>query len=284
MNRVKPEMDAPVEPKPRPKAKAKTKAKPVAMLFDQYGNLQVPEHFKIPGYDIAVIPDFLSYIGSSVKHQDIWDYIMGLEAYDDDEELELTDGWNPKLLRGSHPALNYRGNPIGRHKVWLQTDYDQGLKRYGYTGWQWRVSLAQCRMESIPLINQVTRDINAMFGMEPLNHAIVTVYQNGEDNIGAHSDKNGDFNPNTGFIVLKLGHARRFQFLDNGVVFYDKEVPAGTAVLVSGEANITTKHAVPRDTKCHSESGSIVWRSIGTTFSWATVLRNIKKSMYKRRV
>lgn len=261
----------------------KAKIRRSLVLFDKDGNLMVPEHYKIsPQYDIAVIPDFLQYIGSDVDHQDIWEYVTNLESYEDDEELVLTDGWNPRLLRGSHPALNYRGNPIGRHKIWLQTDFDRGMKRYGYTGWQWRVSLAQCRMESIPLINQATQDINQK-GTN-LNHAIVTIYKNGEDNIGAHSDKAGDFNENTGFIVLKLGHARRFQFLTgDGHVFFDKIVPAGAAVLVSGAANAMTKHAVPKDPLCDQPSGSIVWRSIKTIYPWSTVLSNVRRSEANRK-
>jgi len=59
-----------------------------------------------------------------------------METFDVDEQLELDDGWNTKLLPGAHPALNYRGNPVARTKFWLQTEFDMGMKKYGYTGWQ----------------------------------------------------------------------------------------------------------------------------------------------------
>jgi len=76
------------------------------------------------------------------------------------------------------------------------------------------------------------------------NHVIATIYNDSDDNIGLHSDKDGDFNQNTGFMVLKLGDARRFQFADlSGKIIYYKRLQPGTAVLVGADANRETSSA-----------------------------------------
>lgn len=250
-------------------------------LFYKSGKLNVPKEYMLPGYNVAIIPDFLNkYCDADVN--EIWNDILSLPSYSEEDEIELEDGWNPKLLPGSHPALRYRGNPVARNKIWLQTDFEDGMKKYGYTGWQWRVSLAQRRIESIPSISKVTDKINSMMSKRiAFNHAIVTVYEDKNDNIGLHSDKMGNFNPNTGFIVVKLGESRRFQFATlDGKVFFDKRLKAGTAVLVGADANVITKHGVPKDPDCKRKSGSIVWRSIGTTVPWSTVEKKIKSATY----
>lgn len=247
-------------------------------LFGEDGKLTVSDQYMIPGLNVAVIPDFLRLYG--LGGDTIWSDILELETYSDDDVLVPNDGWQPKLLLGSHPALNYRGKPVARSKVWLQKDYDRGMLRYGYTGWQWRVSLAQMRMESVPSVDTVTDSLNKLMPDNfQINHAIVTVYRDCNDNIGLHSDKDKDFNSGTGFIVLKLGESRRFQFSDlDGKILYDKRLESGTAVLVGGDANRETKHGVPRDSACSGVSGSIVWRSIGTRVPWKTVY---SKGSYK---
>jgi len=55
---------------------------------------------------------------------------IALDLYSDEDELEFNE--IPKLLPRSHPALKYRGNSVARTKLWLQTDFDHGMKRYGY--------------------------------------------------------------------------------------------------------------------------------------------------------
>jgi hypothetical protein len=222
---------------------------------------------------VAIIPNFINiFLGID---RDIFQDIMELDSYSDEDVLVPNDGWNPKLLPGSHRALNYRGNPIARSKIWLQCDYDDGMLRYRYPGWQWRVSMAQMRMESIPSIDHATKRLNELMpGNFKINHAVITVYKDCKDNIGLHSDKTDDFNPGTGFIVMKLGSSRRFQFSDlDGNIIYDKRLDSGTAVLVGADANIGTKHGVPKDLACSGVSGSIVWRSIGKVVPWTTVFK-----------
>lgn len=233
---------------------------------------------KLPGYNAYIVPKFCEkYLGTTPEA--IWDEISSLEKHEG--SLQLDDGWNPKLLPGSHPALHMRGHPLKRTKLWLQRDFDRGLRRYGYTGWQWRVSLAQRRIESMPIIDAATSALNAALHQD-CNHAIVTVYEDSNDNIGLHSDKMHDFAPNTGFVVLKLGAARRFQFATReGAVFYDKIQEPGTAIIVGADANTVTMHGVPKDGCCKGASGSIVWRNISTVIPWSDVRKKIASAKYQ---
>jgi hypothetical protein len=180
-----------------------------------------------------------------------------------------------KLLRGKHAALNYRGNAVKRSKIWLQKHFDAGMLKYGYTGWQWLVSFAQKRMEEMPLINAACDKLNTF--THPLlhfNHAIGTVYRDGGDNIGFHSDKVAQWTPGSVFIALKLGGARHFQFASaEGAVFFDEKLNPGTAVIVGSDANQATKHAVPVEALCKEASGSVVFRSIATCVPWTDVLK-----------
>ena len=205
--------------------------------------------------------------------------ISGMEVHDIDEELELHDGWKPKLLPGAHPALNYRGKPVARTKFWLQTEFEKGMKKYGYTGWQWRVALAQYRIESVQTVTTLNKRLPSSL---QCNHVIGTIYQDGNDYIGQHSDKVKDFAKNSGFIVIKLGETRRFQFADKeGHIFFDQRLSAGTAVIVGHDANVNTVHSVPKDTQCKGASGSLVFRLIDTVIPWSTVMSKIRASNYK---
>jgi hypothetical protein len=238
--------------------------------------------YKLPGLDVAIVPNFCEkYLGTTPTA--IWDEICGLEKHDTEADLSLDDGWNPKLLSGTHPALHMRGNPLRRTKLWLQSDFDSGFKRYGYTGWQWRVAHAQRRIESMPIISEATVELNKILSpAKQVNHAIVTIYEDSNDNIGLHSDKMVDFKKDTGFIVLKLGEARRFQFANSdGVVFYDEPQQPGTAIIVGADANMATKHGVPKDASCKGASGSIVWRNISTVIPWHEVNKKIALAKYK---
>jgi hypothetical protein len=163
-------------------------------------------------YDTAIIPGFCDTMGIDV--QKLWSDVNELQNHSVDEAIQITDGSDPKWITGAHPALNYRGNKIRRDKIWLQTgDYNQGCKRYGYTGWQWKVSGAAKKAESIPLIKSLFESINQKMQMkQEMNAFIITRYNSGQDCIGAHSDKTKDFAKDSCFVVIKLGKARAFEF------------------------------------------------------------------------
>jgi len=130
------------------------------------------EHLIGDNLNAAVIPDFCQkYLNLDMSG--LWNDIETMEHYQNDSDLqqvfEQDDGWNTKLLPGAHPALNYRGKAIARTKFWLQTDFDKGMRRYGYTGWQWRASYAQfddsLRIQTIATI-PVTTDVSELIALE----------------------------------------------------------------------------------------------------------------------
>jgi hypothetical protein len=162
-------------------------------------------------HDTAIIPGYCEALGINVK--DLWDDVDKLENHSVDEAIQITDGHDPKWVPGKHPALNYRGNAIPRDKIWLQSDYDQGLKRYGYTGWQWKASGGTKRVESIPIVKKLFDKINVKHELKKqMNAFIITRYNSGQDCIGFHSDKTKDFAKDSVFVVIKLGQPRPFEF------------------------------------------------------------------------
>ena len=120
-------------------------------------------------------------------------------------------------------------------------------------------------------------------GVMRANHAIVTRYADGSHGIGAHSDKPKSIAPSvpgqTSMItVVKLGPAaRRFLVTDlEGAPLFDEIVAPGTAIMMSLEANLQTKHAVP-EVDDAGPSGSIVFRTITDTVAWGKLERQIAR-------
>jgi hypothetical protein len=271
-------------------------------------------------HDTAIIPGFAERMGIDVEK--LWSDVNVLPNHTTDDTIQITEGNDPKWVTGQHPSLNYRGNAIKRDKIWLQTDYDQGLRRYGYTGWQWSVSGATKRVESIPIIKELFDQINDKLEMKKqLNAFIITRYNSGQDNIGFHSDKTKDFAKESCFFVIKLGQSRPFEFswdepaiieakagvkqaeiklkkskgeeevaglkqakenLKNAInnreykeVFYSKELPTGSAIIVGVNANAIVKHGVPAIAQIEHLSGSIVGRCIETLYPWETIKKKL---------
>ena len=223
----------------------------------------------------------------------IWDTISTLPTWPDDEPIPFrSQGGDPHWVNGAHPALNYRGHALRRGKIWLQRDYQRGLHRYGYTGWQHAISYATHAVESVPEMNDLLTRINAGLtasGQKAHNHMILTRYEAGEDNIGYHSDKDGDYAEDSYFLILKLGDARPFAFREvasrddpKPEPFYFRALPAGTAIFVRAKgdeaANNLVQHAVPPTEDPVGPSGSIVTRCIETVRSWDQVARDIERA------
>jgi hypothetical protein len=185
-----------------------------------------------------------------------------------------------KWLLGTHPALKYRGTALKRQKLWLQTDIKQGLRKYGYTGWQWKVGPATRNIEAQPKIQDLLNRLNEFYEFG-FNHCIVTGYNDGKDYIGAHADKDKDFAENSWFCVLKMGPARAFVFKQKGEEIWRENLPAGTAVFVrakaEGCANDLVQHAVPAVKDFEERTGSLVFRNIATVVPWATVRKEVEK-------
>jgi hypothetical protein len=114
----------------------------------------------------------------------IWQRLLALPEWPDDQPIPFReDGSDPHWIRGSHPALNYRGHDLKRQKIWCQTGFSDGLRRYGYTGWQWRIAHATHDVKFIEPIRVIAEALNAGLS-HPHNHWIVTKYQNESENIG----------------------------------------------------------------------------------------------------
>jgi hypothetical protein len=117
-----------------------------------------------------------------------------------DEEILLPEKPHdpPRWVKGTHTALKYRGNVLRRDKIWLQTDdpCTEGLRKYWYTGWNWRVSAATRAMSTESGVNELLDQLNAGFTKDAsaeevkaltMNHAIVTHYEGEEFGIQHHS-------------------------------------------------------------------------------------------------
>ena len=213
-------------------------------------------------------------------------------------------GMDALMVTGDHPALSYRGNALKRHKMWLQTDYKQGVLKYGYTGWQHAVAPATRDIGAVPVIANLMERMNAELptmlkemnmpsSSKQFNHAIFTRYEDEHDFIGHHADKERDFEEGSYFVVFKFGAERMFEFTTNeGEVFWKRPLPAGTMLVVrakseGGEcANSRVKHGVPRALEPCGPSGSVVFRAIRTVVPWEEAIKNVaaaSKSKLKRR-
>ena len=177
------------------------------------------DRLKIPGgralEDAVIWPRFCQdELG--LDPDELWPKLCAFPSAPSAEEIPFRpEGGDPHWITGEHSALHYRGNVLKRDKIWCQSDYATGLRRYRYTGWTWRISLATHAVESVPPVQRLAERLNrglVASGHLPHNHFIVTRYEDQEDNIGYHSDKEADFAPNSFFIVIKFGAPRPFAF------------------------------------------------------------------------
>ena len=233
------------------------------------------------GLDLFVIPRFA---------QDV----LGFDPAEVQDQLEANypvrgadENINPEVVQwvdGDNAALKYRGRVLKRAKIWLQRrQTSQGYRRYGYTGWQWKVLPAtawvnQCP-EVLPIANRY--DQWAIEKGYPLaNHYIVTRYVDGDHGIGFHSDKAKDIEPGSLITVVKTGaHGRPFEVCFPGeekTPFFSEVLAPGTAVVMTLEANMQTKHGVPVVEEA-GPSGSIVFRSIKTEITTDAVAKELRK-------
>jgi hypothetical protein len=194
-------------------------------------------------------------------------------------------------VAGDNAALKYRGNVLKRGKIWLQRGKisDVGFRRYFYTGWQWKVLPATADVAECQELSPVADAYDAwcdMHGFQRANHYIVTRYQDGQHNIGFHYDKPKDIAVGSLITVVKTGaHARPFELRrlaaegeDQSKIlpFFSRELTPGTAVVMTFDANLATQHGVPvvADRPLGS-SGSVVFRTITTSFSEQEVLKKL---------
>ena len=232
------------------------------------------------GLDIFVVPNF----AQTQLGVDPAELQQKLETY---PTRGAADDIQPDVVQwvgGDNKALRYRGNTIPRTKIWLQRlPKEAGYLRYGYTGWQWNVlpatvGVEQCP-EVLPLADRYDKWVTAL-GLPSANHYIATRYSDGKDCIGWHSDKDKDIAPGSLITVVKMGaHGRCFEMCLPGEEespFFSKVLAPGTAVIMTLEANLATKHRVPVASDA-GPSGSIVLRTITKVVSHTALAKELSK-------
>ena len=240
-------------------------------LEDAVKALNLEYEQPIPGQDIFVIHNFAEKFGlnPAAAQQRLRDNYPRRHGTDPIE-------WGkPQWVCGDHVALRYRGNVLGRCKMWFQNGDPlvEGFIRYYYTGWQKKVLPATANVASVPFLDAFTRAVNGWLkghGQLETNHYIVTEYANENDGIGQHYDKARSIHHDSVILVVKTGECGRpFVITENkgdkddpDRVLYEAVVPPGSAVLMSMKANLATKHGVPVVKEAAAPSGSIVLRTI----------------------
>ena len=249
------------------------------MQLDNTGAL---EEFRVAdGLDVWVVPDF----AQSVLGFDPAAVQAALEAnYATKGAGDAIEAGTVQWVNGDNAALKYRGNELKRGKIWLQRLASaDGYLRYGYTGWQWRVLPATADVARCPEVLPIADAYDewaAGLGFPHANHYIVTKYRDGQHNIGFHSDKPKDIAPGSLITVVKTGtHGRPFELCypgEESAPFYSQVLAPGTAVIMTLEANLKTKHGVPVVAEAGA-SGSIVFRTIATKLTLETVVKELGK-------
>jgi alkylated DNA repair dioxygenase AlkB len=227
-------------------------------------------------HDTAVIPGFVARAEADA----VWAALRALPVCDPAVPLTL-DPENPRWVTGASAELNYRGKAVKRSKLWLQRDVT-GARLYRYTGWQWAVTKGTYRLGAVPALESLVDGVDAKLGFRNAhNQWIATLYTDGADNIGLHSDKDGDWARGSAFAVVKLGAPRPFVFTQavdgKDVEVFRAVLEPGTAVIVGMDANSKVKHGVPPVPEC-GPSGSIVGRCIATHVAWDQVRQRVARS------
>jgi hypothetical protein len=154
------------------------------------------ENYRVPGargLDIFVVPRFahhvLGFDARDLQTRFVSAYPIRRSG---DEIEEGVVQW----IDGSNAALKYRGNTLLRGTIWLQRGpTEEGYRRYGYTGWQWRVLTATADVAKCPEMERIANAYDRWalsVGAPCANHYIMTKYDDGAHNIGMHSVRYND--------------------------------------------------------------------------------------------
>lgn len=255
--------------------------------------------------DIWVIPDF----ATEVLKFDPVAFQRDMEAkYPTVKAGEEIAPGEVQWVAGENDALYYRGNPVPRTKLWLQSGRPQevGFRKYLYTGWQRTVLPATADVEKCPEVAAVKKawdEFATARGRPISNHCIATSYPTGQHHVGTHFDKKKSIAPGSLIGVLKTGEsARPFHVGDRVFLprlaeessrdyrervqdaqdkvppFFADPLKPGTAVIMTLEANLRTVHGVPISDA--GASGSLVLRTLleDSTIPYEKALQDATKS------
>ena len=99
----------------------------------------------------------------------------------------------------------------------------------------------------------------------PLDSVLANLYRDGRDYMGWHSDDERALGPRPTIASLSLGATRRFRLASrkrpaDGL---DLDLPAGSLLLMRGDTQRTTRHALPRTARPVGERINLTFRRIG---------------------
>ena len=183
-------------------------------------------------------------------------------------------------------SMLYRGHQLNRSKFFLMaTDDPNRLFKYSYPGWQWASMLHYKPWSAVPELRKVLKQLQRD-GFD-FNHVIGTLYSEPKDDIGAHSDKMVDIEPDTNIVSLSLGDAREFVLTKDDAEDVTVVLHAGDLFVLGPDTNASMKHAVlsvekenmiDRTGTGFQPKISIVLRKIHTEYTRAEVLSKIEKA------
>lgn len=217
---------------------------------------------------LFIVPNFLRGIGVDVEKLEA--EVGALEEYKIDEPTSKSSSL--KFIPGNHPALQGRGNPVARTKLFLQSNTPPDeIRKYwypygSYSAWKTTKDISQAPASVQDVIAKSASKCDTENEKLNHNHYIITKYMNGDDFIGSHQDKVKDIASDSWIVVYKFGAARRFNFstTQDGRPFFSEKVLAGSAIFMSYDMNQRIYHSVPKD-DVQETSYSIVSREIHTT-------------------
>ena len=147
-------------------------------------------------------------------------------------------------------------------------------------------------VQRVPLIYDLMQRMerHLLCGDRPVsfNHVIATLYRNGNDEIGLHSDKMQDIRPDTPIVSLSMGEQREFVVGPERIVLH-----SGDIFVLGPRTNAAHKHAivtVADEQKLQRAPGaqvgpriSLVLRDIATTISREDASERAERSQKKKR-
>jgi len=123
---------------------------------------------------------------------------------------------------------------------------------------KWTMSVTEMKKEVEFAIREFVRPDHP-----PLNACLGNRYNNGKDNIGAHSDSEGDLDPNAYIVSVSLGAAGDF------IVTHKKTkqkvkilLEPGSIILMGGDCQKNWKHAVPKRLRVKDPRINLTFRCV----------------------
>jgi len=223
--------------------------------FDSLGGVRV-------GEDSWYIPNFLEKVG--IDHT----LLFG--------DLQKKMPWISRDAR----FMKYRGNEITRTKFFL-TDLREIIRVYSYTGFQWESVLQYGCYKDYECVSELVDMFNGLSCR--FNHVIGTLYKDGDDQIGYHSDKTRSWREGSSVAILSLGETREFhmkRISDEAVEVF--QVKSGDLFILGWNDNQNYKHAIPRTDEKVGERISLCFRSIEEKYTRSEIEKKIAKSKKAR--